>query len=877
MKFAYKFNNLLGTVYRKGNLVFSSDGNSVISPVGNRLTIFDLKNNKTSTLAVQSNYNFTALDVSPNGCLIVASNENGETFMVSTLSQTVIHTYKFHREPSFIKFSPDGKLFGICIEECVYIFRTPGIITGQFNSFIIDRIFKDSHGEKTYIDWSFDSRFLIVGSKDNCAKVYSVKLLEDFNSVILSSHSDSIIGCFFEENSLNAIVVSRNGQMTRWECSMKAEDLHEIYFVKAEPEEKKLKNDSSDEEDQIEENQAVGKIQEINDTGRDKQGKIITETIKERKFFYNKIVRHYLMDELKKENKNVKLTSACYHKKLKLLVTAYSSGAFYLHELPDVSMIHSLNISEYAIDTVTFNNNGDWIGLGVSGAGQLLVWEWQSEQYIMKQQGHSNVMSSLTYSSDGNFLVTGSYDGKVKVWNVSNGFCILTFSEHTSGVTAVDFSRNKKFFVSASLDGTVRAFDMIRYRNFRTLTAPKLVQCSCVSIDYSGEFVAAGAQDVFDIYLWSMKNGKLLEVLSGHEAPVMTLDFSPSSTSTTLVSGDWENEIKIWNCLENSSDHETMNMMSDVICIAFKPSGEEVAVATLNCNISILDIKNSQQLCSIECKKDIGYGMSDGDVITSKKNFESKYFSSIVYSSDGECILAGGKSKFVCIYHVKEGLLLKKFEITQNLCLDGMLEFVNRRNMTEFGNLALIEERDKLEGGNIKIKLPGTLKNDIASRNFKPEVGVSCLQFSPNNQQWAAASTEGLLIYSLDKGIIFDPFQMSVEVTPKATRNLIDEKEYSGALIMALKLNEHPLIQEIIEQIPHAEIDLVLDSMPEIFVHRTAEFISRMLSSQHIEFYLKWTCSLLTKFGQKNELIDSQVLINLHQNLSRKYESLNRM
>ena len=39
----FQFNNLLGTVYRKGNLVFSSDGNSVISPVGNRLTIFDLK------------------------------------------------------------------------------------------------------------------------------------------------------------------------------------------------------------------------------------------------------------------------------------------------------------------------------------------------------------------------------------------------------------------------------------------------------------------------------------------------------------------------------------------------------------------------------------------------------------------------------------------------------------------------------------------------------------------------------------------------------------------------------------------------------------------------------------------------------------------
>lgn len=276
--------------------------------------------------------------------------------------------------------------------------------------------------------------------------------------------------------------------MTRWECSMKTEDLHEVYYVKDEPEEKKQKESNYDEEEDVidDEKEVEKNIEEYDETGRDKHGKIIQQQAEQPKFYYKKLVRHYLMDELRKENKNVKLTTACYHKKLKLLVTAYSMGAFFLHELPEVSMIHSLNISEYAVDTVRFNVNGDWIALGVAGAGQLLVWEWQSEQYIMKQQGHSNIMSSLTYSADGNFLVTGAYDGKVKVWNVSNGFCILTFTEHTSGVTSVAFSRNKKFFVSASLDGTVRAFDMIRYRNFRTLTAPRLVQFSCVAIDYSG-------------------------------------------------------------------------------------------------------------------------------------------------------------------------------------------------------------------------------------------------------------------------------------------------------------------------------------------------------------------------------------------------------
>lgn len=73
--------------------------------------------NKSRTLAIQSKYNITALDLSPNGCLLVASNEDGETYMISMISQTVIHTYKFNREPNCIKFSPCGKFFAICVEQ----------------------------------------------------------------------------------------------------------------------------------------------------------------------------------------------------------------------------------------------------------------------------------------------------------------------------------------------------------------------------------------------------------------------------------------------------------------------------------------------------------------------------------------------------------------------------------------------------------------------------------------------------------------------------------------------------------------------------------------------------------------------------------------
>ena len=37
-----QFSNLLGTVYCKGNILFTPDGTCLLSPVGNRITVFDL-------------------------------------------------------------------------------------------------------------------------------------------------------------------------------------------------------------------------------------------------------------------------------------------------------------------------------------------------------------------------------------------------------------------------------------------------------------------------------------------------------------------------------------------------------------------------------------------------------------------------------------------------------------------------------------------------------------------------------------------------------------------------------------------------------------------------------------------------------------------
>lgn len=63
--------------------------------------------------------------------------------------------------------------------------------------------------------------------------------------------------------------------------------------------------------------------------------------------------------------------------------------------------------------------------------------------------------------------------------------------------------------------------------------------------------------------------------------------------------------------------------------------------------------------------------------------FFTRSFTTLCYSADGQSILAGGLSKFVCIYNVKEQILMKKFEISCNLSLDAM-EVCDYRSQSPF-------------------------------------------------------------------------------------------------------------------------------------------------------------------------------------------------
>ncbi|KAJ5995118.1 hypothetical protein N7481_002095 [Penicillium waksmanii] len=775
MKTDFKFSNLLGTVYRQGNLLFTPDGTCLLSPVGNRVTVFDLVQNTSYTLPFAHRTNIDRLDLSPRGNLLLTVDETGRAILTNFHRRIAIHHFSFKSRVSALKFSPSGRHFA-----------TNGEI--EFAPFVLHRDSAAHFDTVQSIEWSSDSRFLLSASRDLTARVWSLDKEDGFEPTTLAGHRQGVVTACFDAAQESIYTVSQDGALFRWE-----------YTAKQDPE--------TDEE--------IGEPQ---------------WRIAKKDFFMQN---------------DAKVNCAAFHAPSSLLVVGFSNGLFGLYDLPEFNMIHQLSVSQSNIDVVTINKSGEWLAFGSSKHGQLLVWEWQSESYILKQQGHLDSMNSLVYSPDGQKIVTTADDGKVKVWDVKSGFCIVTFTEHTSGVSACQFAKKGSVLFTASLDGSVRAWDLIRYRNFRTFTAPSRMSFSSLAVDPSGEVVCAGSPDSFDIHVWSVQTGQLLDQLSGHEGPVSSLAFAGDGNH--LVSGSWDRTVRIWSVFGRAQTSEPLQLVSDVLSVSFRPDGKQVAASTLDGQLSFWNVTDAVQEGNVDGRRDVSGGRKVSDRTTAANAAGTKSFNRITYSADGSCILAAGNSKYICLYDVNTGSMIKKFTVSVNLSLDGTQEFLNSRNLTEAGPRGLIDETGEASDKEDRIDrtLPGAKRGDAGARTTRPEVRVTCVDFAPTGRAFCAASTEGLLVYSLDTDFVFDPVDLDITITPStilatldaakaaAEANTIDDDNtFLKALIMAFRLNESKLIR--------ASICLASSVLSHTLLKKPP----------HLEFNLLWFESLFNCHGR---------------------------
>ncbi|PON89397.1 Periodic tryptophan protein [Trema orientale] len=872
----YRFQNLLGAPYRGGNAIVTNN-TELISPVGNRVSVTDLIKSQTLTLPVQSSSNISRIAASPDGVFLLTVDENRRCLFINLRRRVVLHRISFKHPVNAVEFSPDGAFIAVATGKLLQIWRSPGF-KKEFFPFELVRTFADCDEKVTALDWSPDSSYLLAGSKDLTARLFCMEKLKS-NKVrdkpfMFLGHRDTVMGVFFGvDKKTNRVckvyTVARDCFMFSWAFKANEVEFDEMKVETSEP-------PSPGTPDRDSEGNLEG-----DDTGN----------LKKRKDYDGKdsnldeeggYLRKGKWELLRKDNFGqapAKLTACDYHRGLDMVVVGFSNGVFGLYQMPDFVCIHLLSISREKITTAVFNELGNWLTFGCAKLGQLLVWEWRSETYILKQQGHYFDVNCLAYSPDSQLLATGADDNKVKVWTVSSGFCFVTFTEHTNAVTALHFMGNNHSLLSASLDGTVRAWDLFRYRNFRTFTTPSARQFVSLAADLSGEVICAGTLDSFEIFVWSMKTGRLLDILSGHEGPVHGLMFSPSNA--VLASSSWDRTVRLWDVFEGKGAVESFTHTHDVLTVVYRPDGRQLACSTLDGQIHFWDPIDGILMYTIEGRRDIAGGRLMTDRRSAANSSSGKCFTTLCYSADGSYILAGGSSKYICMYDVADQVLLRRFQITHNLSLDGVLDFLNSKNMTEAGPLDLIDDDnsdveegvDKQTRGKLGYDLPGSMPN-----NGRPVVRTKCLRLAPTGRSFAASTTEGVLVYSIDDTFIFDPTDLDIDVTPEAVEAALNEDQPSRALLLSLRLNVDNLIKKSIFAVSPVDIPAVASSVPQRYLQRLIDALADLLEScAHLEFILRWCQELCKAHGnsiQQNSRNLLPALKSLQKAITRMHQDL---
>jgi WD40 repeat protein len=86
------------------------------------------------------------------------------------------------------------------------------------------------------------------------------------------------------------------------------------------------------------------------------------------------------------------------------------------------------------------------------------VWDAKTGKDLLTLQGHSEAVTCVTFSPDGDRIVSSGRDNIVKVWDAKTGQDLLTLQGHTLQVNSVTFSPNGTRIVSGSFDRTVKVW-----------------------------------------------------------------------------------------------------------------------------------------------------------------------------------------------------------------------------------------------------------------------------------------------------------------------------------------------------------------------------------------------------------------------------------
>ena len=231
----------------------------------------------------------------------------------------------------------------------------------------------------------------------------------------------------------------------------------------------------------------------------------------------------------------------------------------------------------------------------LSGSRDKTIIAWTldgSEAYGVPRRslkGHSHYVEDITISSDGQFALSGSWDGTLRLWDLNSGQTTRRFVSHDKDVLSVAFSADNRQIVSGSRDKTVKLWNTLGECKYTIQEDGHTEWVSCVRFSPSAAnplIVSCGWDKL--VKVWNLTNCKLRTNLVGHTGYLNTVTVSPDGS--LCASGGKDGTAMLWDL--NEGKHLYSLEAGDIIhSMVFSPNRYWLCAATDSC-IKIWDLES---------------------------------------------------------------------------------------------------------------------------------------------------------------------------------------------------------------------------------------------------------------------------------------------
>ncbi|QRV80557.1 Vegetative incompatibility protein HET-E-1 [Ceratobasidium sp. AG-Ba] len=251
-------------------------------------------------------------------------------------------------------------------------------------------------------------------------------------------------------------------------------------------------------------------------------------------------------------------------------------------------------------------------------------------------QGHTQWVTSVGYSPDGAYIVSGSYDKTVRIWSARTGEQVgQPLHGHTQWVTSVGYSPDGAYIVSGSSDNTVRVWSA---RTGEQVRQPLHGHTSSVtSVGYSpdGAYIVSGSYDK-TVRIWSARTGEQVgQPLHGHTDSVTSVGYSPDGAY--IVSGSLDDTVRIWSVRTGEQVRQPLHGHTSLVTsVGYSPDGAYIVSGSYDKTVRIWSARTGEQ-------------------VRQPLHGHTREVTSVGYSPDGAYIVSGSRDKTVRIWSARTG------------------------------------------------------------------------------------------------------------------------------------------------------------------------------------------------------------------------------